>query len=115
MKRRLLRQGQRGGTERSDRSRNLLLLARKLSRRRIGNWKAVRPRPVAAWELRDLVIDLGAEHTVRGFSHPAGRDNGWNGANKDCEFFISKTPDQLDKTGRQSHTSGNAESPGSGV
>jgi arylsulfatase A-like enzyme len=45
----------------------------------------------------ELVIDLGAEHTIRGFRYLARQDNGWNGTIKDCEFLVSKVPDQFDR------------------
>ena len=45
----------------------------------------------------ELVIDLGAEHTIRGFRYLARQDNGWNGAIRDCEFFVSRTPDRFDQ------------------
>ena len=37
----------------------------------------------------ELVIDLGAQCNVRGFRYLARQDGGWNGAVKDCEFFVS--------------------------
>jgi hypothetical protein len=37
----------------------------------------------------ELVIDLGASYTIRGFRYLARQDGGWNGAVKDCEFFVS--------------------------
>jgi len=40
----------------------------------------------------ELVIDLGGEHTVRGFRYLARQDGGWNGAIKDCEFYVSDDP-----------------------
>ena len=43
----------------------------------------------------ELVIDLGAEHTVRGFVYLGRQDAGWNGAVKDVEFAISDSPDQF--------------------
>ncbi|MBL7043096.1 MAG: sulfatase-like hydrolase/transferase [Pirellulaceae bacterium] len=45
----------------------------------------------------ELVIDLGAEHTIRGFRYMARQDAGWNGALKDCEFYVSDSPDEFDK------------------
>jgi arylsulfatase A-like enzyme len=45
----------------------------------------------------ELVVDLGAEYTIDGFRYLARQDNGWNGAIKDCEFFVSKTPDGFDQ------------------
>jgi hypothetical protein len=77
----------------------------------VGNQKfarnAIDGNPATLWhtqfqgELKrhphELVIDLGTEHTVRGFRYLARQDNGWNGAIKDCEFLVSNTPDQFDK------------------
>ena len=40
----------------------------------------------------ELVLDLGAERTVRGFRILARQDAGWNGAIKDCEFCVSNDP-----------------------
>ena len=44
----------------------------------------------------ELVIDLGREYTIRGFRYLARQDSGWNGAVKDCEFYVGGGPDQLD-------------------
>lgn len=41
----------------------------------------------------ELVIDLGAERTVRGFVYLARQDAGWNGAVKDAEFCVGASPD----------------------
>ena len=41
----------------------------------------------------ELVIDLGGEHTVRGFRYLARQDRGWNGAIKGCELYVSATSD----------------------
>ncbi|MCC6508196.1 MAG: discoidin domain-containing protein, partial [Pirellulaceae bacterium] len=41
----------------------------------------------------ELIIDLGAERTIRGFVYLARQDSGWNGAIKDIEFCISQSPD----------------------
>lgn len=41
----------------------------------------------------ELVIDLGAERTIRGFVYLGRQDNGWNGAVKDCECCVSDSPD----------------------
>lgn len=43
----------------------------------------------------ELVIDLGAEHTIRGFVYLARQDAGWNGAIKDIEFCISQSPEKF--------------------
>ncbi|MCF7973976.1 MAG: sulfatase-like hydrolase/transferase [Phycisphaerae bacterium] len=40
----------------------------------------------------ELVIDLGARRTVKGFRYLARQDNGWNGAFKACEFYVSNDP-----------------------
>ena len=45
----------------------------------------------------ELVIDLGGEHTIRGFRYLARQDDGWNGALKDCEFYVSSDPKRFDK------------------
>ena len=45
----------------------------------------------------ELVIDLGGEHTIRGFRYLPRQDKGWNGTIKDCEFYVSNTPDRFDK------------------
>lgn len=45
----------------------------------------------------ELVIDLGAERTVRGFVYLGRQDAGWNGAVKDVEFCISQSPDEWGK------------------
>ncbi len=43
----------------------------------------------------ELVIDLGAERTIRGFVYLARQDAGWNGAIKDIEFCISQSPEKF--------------------
>lgn len=43
----------------------------------------------------ELVIDLGAERSVRGFVYLGRQDDGWNGAVKDIEFCISNAPDEF--------------------
>jgi len=45
----------------------------------------------------ELVIDLGREHTIRGFRYLARQDAGWNGAIKDCEFYVSDDPQRFGK------------------
>jgi len=52
----------------------------------------------------ELVIDLGAERTIRGFRYLARQDGGWNGAVKDCEFYVSKLPDGFEQTATASAT-----------
>ncbi len=41
----------------------------------------------------ELVIDLGAERTVRGFRYLARQDKEWNGALAECEFCVGNSPD----------------------
>jgi arylsulfatase A-like enzyme len=43
----------------------------------------------------ELVIDLGAERTIRGFVYLGRQDEGWNGAIKEIEFCIASSPDAL--------------------
>jgi arylsulfatase A-like enzyme len=43
----------------------------------------------------ELVIDLGAERTVRGFVYLARQDDGWNGAIKEIEFGVGASPDRF--------------------
>ncbi len=43
----------------------------------------------------ELVIDLGAQRTIRGFVYLGRQDGGWNGAVKDVEFSISQSPDDF--------------------
>jgi len=43
----------------------------------------------------DLVIDLGKERTVRGFRVLPRQIGGWNGAIKECEFFVSNDPERF--------------------
>jgi len=43
----------------------------------------------------ELVIDLGAERTIKGFVYLARQDSGWNGTVKEAEFSISATPDKF--------------------
>jgi arylsulfatase A-like enzyme len=45
----------------------------------------------------ELVIDLSKKHTVRGFRYLARQDKGWNGAVKECEFYVSDSPDDFGK------------------
>ena len=51
--------------------------------------------PVAVQPPHELVIDLGAERTIRGFVYLGRQDSGWNGAVKDIEFSISPSPDNF--------------------
>lgn len=43
----------------------------------------------------ELVIDLGAERTIRGFRYLARQDGGWNGAIARCEISVGSAPDKL--------------------
>ena len=43
----------------------------------------------------EVVIDLGREYTVRGFRYLARQDAGWNGAVKDCEFYVGDSPEDF--------------------
>lgn len=45
----------------------------------------------------EVVIDLGAKHTIRGFRYLARQDDGWNGAIAKCEIFVSDSKDQFGK------------------
>jgi arylsulfatase A-like enzyme len=40
----------------------------------------------------ELVLDLGARYTIRGFRYLARQDGGWNGAWQACEFYVSAEP-----------------------
>ncbi len=53
--------------------------------------------PQLARPPHELVIDLGDEHTVRGFRYLARQDGSWNGALGRCAFFVSRTPDRFAK------------------
>ncbi len=44
----------------------------------------------------ELVIDLGAAHSIRGFRYLARQDGGWNGAIKDIEISVSNSKDHFD-------------------
>jgi hypothetical protein len=44
----------------------------------------------------ELVIDLGREYTVRGFRYLPRQDASWNGAVKDCEFYVSGDGERFD-------------------
>jgi len=41
----------------------------------------------------ELVIDLGATYTIRGFRYLARQDSGWNGAFAAAEFCVGDSPD----------------------
>jgi hypothetical protein len=44
----------------------------------------------------ELVIDLGSERQIRGFRYLARQDAGWNGALRECEFYIGSDPERVD-------------------
>lgn len=43
----------------------------------------------------ELVVDLGTNCVIRGFRLLARQDSSWNGAIKDCEFYVSSDPDEF--------------------
>jgi len=43
----------------------------------------------------ELVIDLGKRYRVRGIRYLARQDEGWNGAVKDCEVYVTNRPDEV--------------------
>ncbi len=43
----------------------------------------------------ELIIDLGADYTIRGFRYLARQDGGWNGAFAETEFSVSDSPDSF--------------------
>ena len=45
----------------------------------------------------ELVIDLGATYTIRGFRYLARQDGGWNGAVAKCEFSVANQPDGFEE------------------
>ena len=60
----------------------------------------------------ELVIDLGqAETRFAGFRYLARQDGGWNGAVKDCEFFVSDRPDEFRRAGSQRPRFGKSKRP----
>lgn len=61
-----------------------------------GTWWHSAFQPELQKHPHELVIDLGAEHSIRGFRYLARQDSGWNGALQNCEFFVSSQPDQFD-------------------
>lgn len=60
-----------------------------------GTWWHSRFGDNAVRPPHELVIDLGAPRTVRGFVHLGRQDASWNGAIKDVEFSVSDTPDHF--------------------
>ncbi len=81
----------------------------RVSSENIGNQKfarnAIDGDPATLWHTKftggavppphELVIDLGAEHNIRGFVYLGRQDAGWNGAVKDIEFCVSASPEQF--------------------
>jgi arylsulfatase A-like enzyme len=81
----------------------------RVSSENTGNGKfaqnAIDGDPTTLWHTRfsgtaappphELVIDLGAERTIRGFVYLGRQDGGWNGAVKDVEFCIGQSADQF--------------------
>jgi F5/8 type C domain len=75
----------------------------RVSSENVGNEKfarnAIDGDPATLWHTRftgtaarppyELVIDLGAQQTVRGFVYLARQDEGWNGAIKEVEFCMT--------------------------
>ena len=51
--------------------------------------------PKALQHPHEIVIDLGKRYTVRGFRYLARQDGGWNGALKECEFYVSTSSDDF--------------------
>ena len=51
----------------------------------------------AAGHPHELVIDLGSERTIRGVRYLARQDAGWNGTIKECEIYVSNSPDSFKK------------------
>ncbi len=45
----------------------------------------------------ELVIDLGGEHTIKGFRYLARQDTGWNGALAQCEIYVGDSKDNFGK------------------
>jgi len=62
-----------------------------------GTWWHTKFAGQAETPPHDLVIDLGKTRTVRGFRYLARQDGGWNGAVKDCEFYVGDSPDAFGK------------------
>lgn len=58
-----------------------------------GTWWHSRFGADAARPPHELVIDLGAEHLVRGFVCLGRQDDSWNGALKEVEFQVGSSPD----------------------
>ncbi len=54
-----------------------------------GTWWHSQFAPELRTHPHELVIDLGKEYEIRGFRYLARQDVGWNGALKDCEFYVS--------------------------
>ena len=60
-----------------------------------GTWWHSQFAPEVKKHPHELVIDLGKEYEVRGFRYMARQDVGWNGALKDCEFYVSASPTEF--------------------
>jgi len=60
-----------------------------------GTWWHTRFGANAGRPPHELVVDLGAEHTIRGFVYLGRQDASWNGAVKDVEFCVSTSADQF--------------------
>ena len=81
----------------------------RVSSENIGNRKfarnAIDGDPTTIWHTKfsggteppphELVIDLGAEHSIRGFVYLGRQDAGWNGAVKDVEFCVSNSAEKF--------------------
>jgi arylsulfatase A-like enzyme len=81
----------------------------RVSSENTGNQKsatnAIDGDPATLWHTRfsgtaappphELVVDFGAERTIRGFVYLGRQDAGWNGAVKDVEFCIGQSADRF--------------------
>jgi len=55
-------------------------------------WWHTEFNPVLRKPPHELVIDLGREYTVRGIRYLARQDQSYNGSIRDCEIYLSTTP-----------------------
>ena len=62
-----------------------------------GTWWHSQFSPELRTHPHELVIDLGKEYEIRGFRYLARQDTGWNGALKDCEFYVSASSNGFGK------------------
>jgi len=62
-----------------------------------GTWWHSKFAGTAEQHPHELVIDLGRKHTVRGFRYLARQDAGWNGAVKECAFYVSDSSEDFGK------------------